>query len=106
MTANATPALPQRQYQFPKSGMNPLLASTLVCPQRKCHRLLEPIDAQEDPATGQLLVRYHCDGPECGYDFLCAPAYSQGQYVAPGARKPKRPPEVHEPRAQANEPRG
>jgi hypothetical protein len=67
---------------IPKSGMNPGLAPNLVCQTRGCHRILEPLRAEEDPSTGQLKVIYECE--DCDYVFKLSPEYAHGDY---GAKK-------------------
>jgi hypothetical protein len=70
---------------IPKTGMNPGVAPNLVCQNRGCHRILEPLSAKDNPSTGQLEVVYHCDN--CDYDFHMSPQYAHGDYSASGKKK-------------------
>jgi len=80
---------PPKKRGIPKTGMNPGLAPNLVCQNQKCHAILKPKGARDNPSTGQLEVFYICD--ECGYQFNLSPEYAHGEYSAIGTGTKKLP---------------
>jgi hypothetical protein len=75
----------ERKSAIPKSGLNPTMAPLIICPVRKCYRILYPVRAFEDSSDGQLKVLYYCESCNQGLatkaGFAAAAVHVQGRYV-------------------------
>jgi len=69
--------------------LSPYLAPMVICPNRKCFKVLTPKVSTQDGGEPQL--RYDCE--DCNYSFFSSLVHGQGICKQLGSNK-KSPPEV------------